>query len=59
MIVISKPVSCFLSKVKGIIYRYGLDLELLRERKGQRENCLKAWEVGREQGRKLLGCLAF
>ena len=43
---IASPVSCFISKGKGTINRYGLDLEFPRERKGQRESCLKAWEVG-------------
>lgn len=43
---ITSPVSCFISKGRGTINRYGLDLEFPRERKSQRESCLKAWEVG-------------
>lgn len=42
----ASPVSCFISKGKGTINRYSLDLKFPRERKGQRESCSKAWEVG-------------
>lgn len=42
----ARPVSCFISKGKGTINRYSLDLKFPRERKGQRESCSKAWEVG-------------
>ena len=42
----ARPVSCFISKGKGTINRYSLELKFPRERKGQRESCSKAWEVG-------------
>lgn len=51
----ASPVSRFISKGKGTINRYGLDLELSREKRGQRESCLKAWEVGREWAGKFRG----
>lgn len=43
----ASPVAHFISKGKGTIHRYGLDLEFPREREGQRESCLKVWEGGR------------
>lgn len=43
----ASPVSRFISKGKGTINRYGLDLEFPRERKGQKESCSKGWEVRR------------